>query len=147
MLLTFRYEGNTPSKKNQKRIFKGKDGKPFITASADFKAWHRGAVFEMKQQRSRITGITWPLPGCPRIIVSLFYEDRRRRDASNTLESVMDLLVDAEILADDNWVACPQIGLFCALRPGRPGWVADLYTTEAAPGPAQVHQYQQEPKK
>lgn len=146
MILTFRYEGNTPSKKNQKQIFRGKQGRPFITASAEFKKWHGAAVWEMKRQRSGIMGIAWPLPRVARVIVTLYYEDRRRRDASNTLESIMDLLVDAEILADDSWTATGPIGIFPQLREDRPGWTALLEIPEAAPGRAEDHRYQETPQ-
>lgn len=139
MIYRFHYEGNTPSKKNQKQVFKGKNGRPFITASSAFKEWHGPAVMLMKQQMSRTLGVKWPLARTEKVIIKLFYEDRRRRDSTNTVESVMDLLVDAGILADDNWLAVGPMGIFPTLRPGAPGWEAQLFTADAAPGLAQVH--------
>ena len=146
MIYRFTFEGDTPSKKNQKRIFKGKNGKPFITASSDFKAWHKGAVLEMKLQMTRITGVTWPLPRCKRIFAKLFYEDRRRRDSSNTFESIMDLMVDAGILADDNWIVSGPTAQFPELRPDRPGWELMLEVPDLAPGLAQAHRMTMEAK-
>ncbi len=41
-----------------------------------------------------------------------FYPDTRRTfDLSNAAESVMDLLVDAAILADDSWSVVPDLSL------------------------------------
>jgi hypothetical protein len=37
---------------------------------------------------------------------AFFAENRRRFDLTNAAESVMDLLVDAEILADESWAGC-----------------------------------------
>lgn len=137
--IKFHYEGNTPSKKNQKRIVRRKDGAPFIMASTDYARWHKGAHLEMKLQMSRITGVTWPLSRTSQVIIRLFYEDRRRRDSTNTVESIMDLLVDAGILADDCWVMVGPMGIFPSLRPDAPGWDIQLHLADFAPGLAEVH--------
>lgn len=138
-ILRFFYEGNTPSKKNQKQVFKGKNGRPFITASSAFKQWHGPAVMLMKQQMSRTLGVKWPIARTSQVMIKLFYEDRRRRDATNTVESIMDLLVDAGILADDNWIAVGPMGIFPYLRAGAPGWEIALTVPDVAPGRAEVH--------
>lgn len=46
------------------------------------------------------------------VTMTFFAENRRRFDLSNAAESVMDLLVDAEILADDSWAVVPQLHLY-----------------------------------
>jgi len=142
----FHFEGNTPSKKNQKRILRTKAGRPFIMPSDEHKAWHKAAEWEMKLQRSRFTDVRWPLPRAKRVYAKLFYEDRRRRDSSNTFESIMDLLVDAEILADDAWAVTGPTAQFPELRPGRPGWEVIIETFDQAPGPAEIHNYVMEAK-
>lgn len=146
MILRFFYEGNTPSKKNQKQIFKGKNGRPFISASSEHKAWHKAAAVLMAFQRSRHTGVRFPLPRCSKVIAILYYEDRRRRDSSNTFESIMDLLVDAGIIEDDNWLLTGPTGQFPQLRPGRPGWEIQLHVADPAPGPSEQHNYVMEAK-
>ena len=141
MILRFFYEGNTPSKKNQKRILKRKNGAPFIMASSEHQKWHKAAAILLGQQRSRVTGVRFPIPRCAQVIALLYYEDRRRRDSSNTFESIMDLLVDAGILVDDCWAITGPTGQFPQLRPGRPGWEIQLHLADAAPGPAEQHNY------
>jgi Holliday junction resolvase RusA-like endonuclease len=37
--------------------------------------------------------------------------DNRRRDLTNMAESVMDLLVDYGVIADDRWQICRMIGM------------------------------------
>lgn len=138
MIYRFSYEGNTPSKKNQKRIVRRKSGAPFIMASTDHQQWHKAALLEVMLQRSRMLP-RFPLPRCKHVICKLFFKDRRRRDASNTFESIMDLLVDAKILADDSWAITGPIFLYPTLRPDRPGWEIALVTYDPAPGPSAVH--------
>jgi hypothetical protein len=143
MLYRFSYEGNTPSKKNQKRIFRRKDGAPFITASSDFKMWHKEALWRMKLQISRYPGAPFPLQRCKHVLARLYYKDHRPRDNSNTFESIMDLLVDSGVLADDTWRVTGPTYQFPALRPdahGGPGWEVCIETYEPAPGLAQAHQ-------
>jgi Holliday junction resolvase RusA-like endonuclease len=146
MKLTFRYEGNTPSKKNQKRIIRTKQGRPLIMPSEAYKAWHGPAVLAMTLQRSAYTGVPFPIDRCSRIYARLFYTDRRRRDSSNTFESIMDLLVDAGILADDAWAITGPTAQFPELRPDRPGFEIILELPSAAPGLAEAHRYQEPAK-
>lgn len=141
MILRFHFEGNTPSKKNQKRILKRGDGRSFIASSSEHQRWHKAAVILMTYQRSRITGVRFPIPRCARVIALLYYENHRRRDSSNTFESIMDLLVDAGILEDDSWAITGPTGQFPQLRKDRPGWEVQLHLAEAAPGLAEVHNY------
>jgi hypothetical protein len=77
------------------------------------------------------------------VYARLFYTDRRRRDSSNTFESIMDLLVDAGILADDAWAITGPTAQFPELRPDRPGFEVIIVLPEAAPGRAEEHRYQQ----
>lgn len=42
----------------------------------------------------------------------IFYPSTRRKaDATNKAESIMDLLVDAGIIEDDNWFIVPELSL------------------------------------
>jgi hypothetical protein len=149
--LVFRYEGNTPSKKNQKRIaFRrapgGGKGQPFILPSHDHKKWHTEALILMKRQRSAVAGVVFPIARCKRVYGRLFYGDLRGRDSSNTWESIMDLLVDAEILADDAWAITGPTAQFPELRRDAPGWEIVLEIADPAPGHSEEHRYQQVPK-
>jgi hypothetical protein len=139
MILRFFYEGNTPSKKNQKRIVRRKNGTPFITDSSEHRKWHNAAVVLMGLQRSRHTSVRFPIPRCSQVLALLYYQDHRRRDSSNTFESIMDLLVDAGVLADDCWAITGPTAQFPQLRKDRPGWEVQLHVADHAPGITEVH--------
>lgn len=131
MIYRFQFEGNTPSKKNQKKIgVHPKTKRIMIFPSTEFERWHRPAVLGMKLQMSAMARARFPIPRCKHVIAKIFYEDRRRRDSSNTFESIMDLLVDAGVLADDSWAIVGPTYVFPALRPGRPGWEVAVVTDE-----------------
>lgn len=130
MIYRFHFEGNTPSKKNQKRIvLNRKTKRPMILSSSDFERWHKEAAWELTLQKSKLAG-PFPIPRCSRIMGRLYYADRRRRDTSNTWESIMDLLVDVGILADDSWAITGSTHQFPVLRVGRAGWEIQIETTE-----------------
>ncbi len=87
-------KGRIPSKKNQKQIFYSK-GKPFITSSENYKAWH-------EEQSWLLPKLKAPLR--PTKITALFYSpDERKGDLSNKWQSCEDLFVDNGIIEDDNW--------------------------------------------
>ncbi len=131
MLYRFAYEGNTPSKKNQKKIgIHPKTKRIMIFPSTEFERWHKPAVLQMKLQMSRMVQAHWPIPRCKHVIAKIFYTDKRRRDTSNTFESIMDLLVDAGVLTDDNWSVVGPTLIYPFLRPERPGWEIALVTDE-----------------
>jgi hypothetical protein len=45
------------------------------------------------------------------ILITFYPPDRNAGDLTNKAESIMDLLVDMEILEDDNWFICSDIHL------------------------------------
>lgn len=105
MILSFEITGNIPSKKNSKRIFQ-RAGRPFIVSSQAHQEWHEEASWQLKvQDRPKE-----PLEKVA-IVFTLYAENMRAGDLTNKAESVMDLLVDMEILKDDNWFICGDIHL------------------------------------
>jgi Holliday junction resolvase RusA-like endonuclease len=93
--------GRTPSKKNSKQIIYVR-GKPLIISSKDYAEWHKISLQTLKN--------------APRLSVNIevvrltFYsENKRKFDLSNKAESIMDLLVDAGILLDDNYEVVPKL--------------------------------------
>lgn len=85
----------TPSKKNS-RVTNRRTGRSF--PSKRYNEWHKAASAELASQG---------LPGAPiseRVYVygAFVRGDRRRRDNNNSGASILDLFVDAGILADDN---------------------------------------------
>ena len=100
--MTLTLLGRIPSKKNSKRWLK-RGGKLFLVPSEAYESWHDLQMLALK----RLT----PDEPLKHVAVSLtFYPpDRLRGDLSNKTESVMDLLVDAGILEDDNWFAVGNV--------------------------------------
>lgn len=50
------------------------------------------------------------------IEMKFWFPDRRKADLTNKAESIMDLLVDAGIIEDDNVNVCPRVWLeFCGM--------------------------------
>jgi len=93
--------GRTPSKKNSKQIIYVR-GKPLIISSKDYAIWHKTALQTLKTA-PKFNGNT-------KAVVLCFYsENKRKFDLSNKAESIMDLLVDAGILQDDNYEVVPRL--------------------------------------
>lgn len=93
--------GQTPSKKNNKRIVKNrKTGATFIISSQKHAEWYDSSFLRLKQELREL-----PRGDFGKVTINyMFYvRDNRRRDVSNMLESINDLLVDLGILEDDDW--------------------------------------------
>lgn len=96
--------GRIPSKKNSRRVVcRGKH--PVSLPSEQYEAWHTEWMYKLKKRKPKK-----PFEQCQ--VSMIFYApDRRKADLSNKAESVMDLLVDAEYLKDDNWFVVYGLGL------------------------------------
>jgi Holliday junction resolvase RusA-like endonuclease len=56
-----------------------------------------------------------------KIVIQIWAGDKRASDLTNKAESIMDLLVDAGILSDDNWFVVPNVELiFAGVDPKKP---------------------------
>ena len=116
-------KGSVPSKKNSKRrIQRGRN--VFMVPSEAHEAWHGTAIHEaIKQWAGKPT-----LTETRQVVLNFYGADRRKADLSNKAESVMDLLVDAGILLDDNWFVVPcLVLLFACVDKDDPRVVIDLY--------------------
>ena len=110
MIHTFTLFGVIPSKKNSKQICK-RGSKHFISSSTRYAEWEQWAKKELNN------GVTFkPIQRCE-IEFTLQFGDRRRRDITNTLEGVLDALVLAGILADDNYNVVQKITARGAYNP------------------------------
>ena len=99
--------GNIPSKKNSKQIFfNKKTGKRFITSSDNFKSWHDVALKSIIEQKTPHF-----LKENLKVDITLNYGSKRKFDLSNKAESILDLLVDAGIIIDDNFTIVKQLNL------------------------------------
>ena len=98
-------EGETPSKKNS-RIFNTKTKRSF--PNQRYMTWHNRVVSILNYHMA--TNRLMPIPEGKqvRLTVTFYHADYKRRDSDNQLSSILDTLVDAEILSDDNWKVIPE---------------------------------------
>ena len=99
--------GPIPSKKNSKRIVRA-GSYPKLVSSKDYLTWEKSALYELANYKPR-----HPLYQGEKITLSFEVTDNRRRDLTNMAEGVMDSLVKAGILEDDNWQNTGLISLEC----------------------------------
>lgn len=96
--------GNVPSKKNSKRRVQ-RGHHVFMIPSQAHEDWHGLQIHVARN--------TWkgkePLQKVEFMELIFTADSKRRSDLSNKAESVMDLLVDAGILLDDNWFVVPEL--------------------------------------
>lgn len=78
--LYFCITGRIPSKKNSKRILRGRNGKAFVSSSEDYKAWEKQHAAELAKYRGRFKG--------KRVSMEILFrsETNRRWDLTNKTE-------------------------------------------------------------
>lgn len=92
-------EGETPSKKNSK--IRTRTG--YMIPSKAHQKWHEDAMLQVRGQLARMKKQPHMIDTPVAISLLFFHGDNVRRDSDNQAGSIMDLLQDAEILADDRW--------------------------------------------
>ena len=95
-------KGRIPSKKNGK-IMICRGTRPILISSAEFQAWNTEQLWLLK----RLGALQ--LKEVASIDVTFYAPDKRKADLTNKVEGLMDLLVDAGILEDDNWFVVPNL--------------------------------------
>lgn len=96
-------KGRIPSKKNSRNLFR-RGGKLFNIPSKDYAAWHKLALLQIKIPKERTL-----VPSM--VTLSFWAPDKRTSDLTNKAESIMDLLVDAKVIEDDNWWVIKEVKL------------------------------------
>lgn len=90
--------GNPAPKKNSQKIMRGASGKPFVAQGDRYRRYAEAAVWQLKTKRPP-EPITTPVN-----VQCVYYRQTRVRcDLVNLLEATCDILVEAGILADDNF--------------------------------------------
>lgn len=84
--------GAAPSKKNSK-ILTCKNNRPCLFPSKNYTAWHKDALLQLTGKKPIISN---------ELTLTFFAKDKRKFDLTNKSESIMDTLVDAGLLLDDN---------------------------------------------
>lgn len=95
--------GRIPSKKNSRNLFV-RGGKLFNIPSKDYAAWHKKALLQIKIPKTKVIQPN-------KITLSFWAPDKRTSDLTNKAESIMDLLVDAKVIEDDNWWVIKEVKL------------------------------------
>lgn len=85
--------GSTPSKKNSK-IISCAGNRPRLFPSSKYTSWHKEALLQLIGKKAITSN---------KIKITFFGQDNRKFDLTNKAESIMDTLVDAGLLEDDNY--------------------------------------------
>lgn len=106
-------------KKNSKEIRYGKKGKVWIGPSAK--------VEKQQKHLSQLFGLKLkPVSGMILLRIKVCFPDARRRDLDGTIASILDALVLAGIIEDDNWKCVPEIYIQGVYTPGESKTIIQL---------------------
>lgn len=111
-------QGEVPAKKNSRIALKNGRNIP----SARYREWHEAAALQVMAQ----CRVAKPIDRPCEVRVLFVHGDMRRRDGDNGLSSVMDLLVDCGVLADDCWTIARRLVVENAYEKGKPKAVVEI---------------------
>lgn len=116
--------GETPSKKNSR--INTRSGRSF--PSKRYTEWLDSALFQLVGQIAdfRRNGKTLVFERGLELTVTFYHGDLKRRDSDNQLSSILDMLVDAQVIPDDNWEILPVKHIFDAYDKGNARCVISL---------------------
>jgi Holliday junction resolvase RusA-like endonuclease len=117
---TFILSGRIPTKKNGTcRVKRGR--RTYTMASEEYRAWEPIAVMELRRQHAAAhSGMVSPMFGRCAVRIGICFPDQRKADLGNKAEGVLDALVKAKIIVDDNWKIVRSLFLY-AVENGEPG--------------------------
>ena len=98
-MIRFEILGETPGKKNSKIWTKSKK----LIPSAKHQKWHSDAMLQLNAQLSTMGPRPEAIEEPVAITLTFYHGDMVRRDSDNQTASIMDILQDAKVLADDRW--------------------------------------------
>ena len=101
--MTILLQGETPPKKNSR--INTRSGRSF--PNPRYVEWHNKVLSELhllllQKKIQKFEGVR------VRVEITFWHGDLIKRDSDNQLSSILDTLVDAEILEDDNWKIVPR---------------------------------------
>ena len=122
--MTLVISGECPSKKNSR--INTRSGRSF--PSKRYTAWLNSALIQLVDQIAdfRRNGKQLAFERGLELTVTFYHGDLKRRDSDNQLSSVLDMLVDAQVIPDDNWEILPVKHIFDAYDKGNPRCVISL---------------------
>ena len=117
-MITFTLDGITPAKKNNRKLFM-RNGVQQNLPSDKYDDWHEYAELALQPQ---IKGLSMPIATEPIFIAYVFtMPDFIRRDLSNMIQSIEDLLKDMKVITDDAWKYLQIAGAIAVHVPGKSG--------------------------
>lgn len=118
--MILKLQGRVPSKKNQRNIFT-RNGKIVNIPSKDYATWHTEQMWLLKKYKPKK-----PLKNVD-VAICITAGDNRKSDLSNKCESIMDLLVDSQIIEDDNWFCVGRLDMrFGGVQKNKPCAVIEI---------------------
>lgn len=115
--IIFDIEGNIPPKKNSR--INTRSGRSF--PNKRYTEWLRLAGQQVREQSRHVKNVILPIDKCESVTCILYYSELRRKDNSNTVESIHDMLVDFGVLKDDCWQVTGMTSQIPVYRKGLPG--------------------------
>lgn len=98
-MIGFTLQGQPRTKKNHQKIaFNRKTGRQFVRQSDAYVKYEKDAVRQLTEQGLAGIGIDYPV----NVAARFYCGDRRKRDLTNLLEAIDDVMVKAGVLVDDN---------------------------------------------
>jgi Holliday junction resolvase RusA-like endonuclease len=94
--------GNPVSQKNQKRIARTKDGRPFIVSSKKVLAWKKAAQGQIAEQ----WGSRETIDGGIELAIDIqsYLGPRQKIDTDNLAAAPLDILEKSGVISNDYWV-------------------------------------------
>lgn len=100
-MLILRYNGVIVAKKNNKRIMRARNGRPWIASSEEAKIQEQNMADEFARL-AKEQGWQADDKAAYAVEISIVEPDRHRRDLDNQATAILDALVKAEVLPDDD---------------------------------------------
>ena len=130
-MIRFQIIGETPSKKNSKIWTKSHK----LIPSKAYQVWHMDAGIQIASQiaglaasdrtvvdGTNVEGIDYPVS----ITLTFYHGDNVRRDSDNQAASIMDLLQDEKVLADDRWQIVRILNIYNHYDKGNPRCLIEI---------------------
>lgn len=119
--MTLVIQGETPPKKNSR--INTRSGRSF--PNRRYMDWLHSALAQVMRQ---VEGKPWQWasPDGLELTCTFYHGDMKRRDSDNQLSSVLDMLVEAQVIDDDSWVIIPVKHVYDAYDKGNPRCVISL---------------------
>lgn len=116
-------DGAIPSLKNSKRIVRGKNGKPIIIKSQ--------AAMDFFDRHIKYLS-TIPCIHENNLFIEILFtpQDRRSKDLDNVATTILDLLVLANIIKDDNFNVVSELNIKVNMDRIRPGAFIKIWEKE-----------------